>query len=218
MRRGVCTSTLEHLRDGIHPPQHEHRKTEGLGELDLRPKCWERPKRTVGLKSNTRVRELALAFEVTIRMLRSGRQCEPSNPTPAPQAKVNRDMAQAFAVTKASPGLLTVRLNGRIGQAQWEEMLAEVAKLLPEASSSSILVLAEDFQGWGAGEWDDASFRHDYDRRIDRMAIVADKEWEDQALMFAGKGLRRIEIEFFTPGEIARARRWLESSPQGPLS
>jgi hypothetical protein len=44
------------------------------------------------------------------------------------------------------------------------------------------------------------------------MAIVADAKWEDQALMFAGKGLRKIEIEFFTPAEMGRARQWLTAA------
>jgi len=130
-------------------------------------------------------------------------------------------MAQQFTVGQESPGLVTVVLTGRVGPKQWGAALGEVAGLLPEGRRTSVLVSAEGFEGWGAGQWDDSyfsSFQREFDPRIGRMAIVADKKWEGQALMFAGKGLRKIEIEFFTLGEIESARQWLRSSPQGDPS
>src|SRR4051812_9050852 len=127
-------------------------------------------------------------------------------------------MAQQFAVKQESPALVTISLSGRIGPEQWIAGLDEMAACLPEGRLTSILVLGNDFQDWGPGDWDDFgfqfSFQHKYDPRIGRMAIVADRKWEDRALMFAGKGLRKIEIEFFTPDEIERARQWLAACPQ----
>ena len=127
-------------------------------------------------------------------------------------------MSQQFTVKRESPDLLAVNLTGRIGPEQWGAALREMAVLLPEGRRTSILVSGDDFAGWGTGEWDDFDFRHEFDPRISRIAIVADKRWEDQALMFAGKGLRKVEIEFFTPGEIGRARHWLAGGPQGAAS
>jgi hypothetical protein len=124
-------------------------------------------------------------------------------------------MPQHFTVKQESPGLVAVNLTGRIGPKEWGAALHELAAHLPAGRRSSILVSGDDFEGWGTGEWDDFDFRHEYDPRIGRIAIVADKRWEDQALMFAGKGLRKVEIEFFTPGEMDRARQWLAACPQG---
>jgi hypothetical protein len=118
----------------------------------------------------------------------------------------------ASVVERESARLITVRLSGRLTQRQWEAALQEIANLLKAGERSSLLVVAEDFEGWGAGDWDDMSFQRAHDEQIDRMAIVAEKKWEDQALMFCGKGLRGIEIEFFPPVEIARARQWAVSS------
>lgn len=127
-------------------------------------------------------------------------------------------MSKQFTVKQESPGLVTVDLSGRIGAEQWGAALDELATLLPEGRRTAILVSGDDFAGWGTGEWDDFDFRHEYDPRISRIAIVADERWEDQALMFAGKGLRKVEIEFFTPDAIERARRWLAGAPQGAHS
>jgi hypothetical protein len=43
------------------------------------------------------------------------------------------------------------------------------------------------------------------------MAIVADEKWQDRALPFAGKGLRRIDIDVFPPRQMSDARNWLTS-------
>ena len=45
--------------------------------------------------------------------------------------------------------------------------------------------------------------------QIDRIAIVADRVWEDLALMFAGQGLRRVDVQFFGPSSEKQARQWL---------
>jgi hypothetical protein len=114
-------------------------------------------------------------------------------------------------IEKESPRVVRVQLAGKISAAEWSAALRRVAELLVPGEQMAVLVAADHFEGWEPGNWDDVSFRkHDGD--ISRMAIVADKKWEDLALMFAGKGLRDIEIEFFTPAEIAKARRWLSES------
>jgi hypothetical protein len=113
-----------------------------------------------------------------------------------------------------SPPVITVRMSGRIGSREWRAALSDVAKLLNPQERTSVLVLADAFDGWEQGDWDDLSFRQEYDPFIDRLAIVADEKWQDRSLMFAGKGLRRIGIEFFKPTEIEKARRWLTSGAQ----
>ena len=115
------------------------------------------------------------------------------------------------SIARESPRLISARLSGRLSSRQWQAALREVAKLLRTDERASLLVVAEEFEGWGPGEWDDMSFQRAHDKQIDRMAIVADRKWEDMGLMFSGKGLRAIEIEFFTPAEMSRARQWLES-------
>ena len=117
------------------------------------------------------------------------------------------------AIARESPQLIKVEIAGRLSSDQWHAALADLAKLLKAGERTSILIMAERFEGWEPGDWEDLSFQRDYDERIGRMAIVAEAKWEGQALMFTGKGLRgAVEIEFFTPAEIGRARQWLESA------
>jgi len=122
------------------------------------------------------------------------------------------DAPMHVAIERETAQLVRVQLSGSITARVWHTAVADVEKMLKPGEQTGVLVAAEGFEGWGPGEWDDLSFQREFDSKIGRMAIVADKKWEDLALMFAGKGLRKIEIEFFTPDEIARARRWLASS------
>jgi hypothetical protein len=77
------------------------------------------------------------------------------------------------------------------------------------------LILAEKFEGWEkAGDWGDLSAQTQLDEQIERIAIVGEKPWEDVALLFTGKGIRKVEIEYFAPMEVSRARSWLSSPRQ----
>jgi len=131
----------------------------------------------------------------------------------APMSWHQLDAVMHVAIERESPGLVKVQLSGCVSAREWHAAVADIAKMLKSGEQSGILVAAvEDFDGWGPGDWDDLSFQREFDAKIGRMAIVADKKWEDLALMFAGKGLRKIQIEFFPPAEISRARQWLASS------
>jgi stage II sporulation SpoAA-like protein len=44
---------------------------------------------------------------------------------------------------------------------------------------------------------------------IQRIAIVGDERWRDEARMFASADLRRASVEFFPLPALAEARRWL---------
>ena len=111
-----------------------------------------------------------------------------------------------------SSSVVTVRISGRLSSRQWREAQLAVSALLQTEPSLALLVIAEDFAGWERdGDWEDNSFQLKHDRQIERMAIVGEKEWEDLALMFAGKWFRKFPIEYFPPNAVAKAREWLRS-------
>ena len=115
----------------------------------------------------------------------------------------------SVSVARESPKVVKVQVAGRLKFPEWQAALREVAKMLTHETRTSILLDAEQFDGWEPGNWDDLSFRREQDAQIARLAIVSEPEWEDRMLMFAGKGLRRMDIEFFTPDEMERARQWV---------
>lgn len=116
-------------------------------------------------------------------------------------------------IVDASEGVLTIKISEKLRQSELAAAQKTAAETLQKRGGSRLLVLAERFEGWEkGGDWGDLSGRAQLDAQIERLAIVAEKRWEDAALMFAGKGVRHIDIEYFPPTELPKARAWLASS------
>ena len=113
-------------------------------------------------------------------------------------------------VTTDTGGIVTATVTGKLTQPELIALQGSVADIIRERGSVRILVNAESCQGWEkGGDWEDVSFPMRYDPHIEKMAIVGEKQWEELALMFVAKGLRRFPIEYFQPTELAKAQTWL---------
>jgi hypothetical protein len=107
-------------------------------------------------------------------------------------------------------GILTVKITGRLTQMDLLTTQKAAADILRDHGESRLLFVAEDFKGWEQGaDWGDFSAQFELDRYAKRIAIVGDQRWKDLALLFAGKGVRRVDIEYFIPPDLDKARAWL---------
>jgi len=67
-------------------------------------------------------------------------------------------------------------------------------------------------EGWErGGNWGDVSFMMEQGQHIEKMVIVGDEKWKDDAFAFTAKGFRATTIEFFTPARLNEALSWLNS-------
>jgi hypothetical protein len=112
---------------------------------------------------------------------------------------------------KQEEGNLTVlRITGLLRKSGWDSALATEAEQWGPETRVKVLVIAENFRGWERGaNWGDMDFFVEHDYQIEKIAIVADPKWELQTLMFAGSGIRRGQVKFFSPSQLAQARTWL---------
>jgi hypothetical protein len=107
-------------------------------------------------------------------------------------------------------GVLTVRISGKLTQPELAQVQTAAAKIIDSQGKGRFLIIVDDFQGTEKeGDWGDVSFQVRYDPMIEKIAIVGEKKWEDLALMFTAKGVRRVAIEYFQSTEMAKARAWL---------
>jgi hypothetical protein len=112
-------------------------------------------------------------------------------------------------IVSNSGGILTARISGRLIQPELAALQASARDSIRQQGAVSFLIIAENFQGWRDGDdWSDVSFMEN-DPYIKKMAIVGEKQWEQLALVFAAKPVRKFPIEYFLPGELERARTWL---------
>ena len=73
-------------------------------------------------------------------------------------------------------------------------------------------IILEAFEGWERrGDWGDVSFMTEQGQHIEKMAIVGDEKWQDDAFAFTAKGFRATTIEFRIPSRLNEARTWLSS-------
>ena len=118
-------------------------------------------------------------------------------------------------ILSTDDGILTVRISGKLAQAELAAVQQQAVQSLPQQPKVRILLLAENFEGWKQGDdWGDISFQIDNDRHIEKLAIVADKKWEVPSLVFLGKGIRKFPIEYFPPTRAEAARAWLGASKE----
>ncbi len=123
--------------------------------------------------------------------------------------------AMRAEIPGAGEGVLTIKITGKLRQSELAAAQKNAAEILRKRGDSRVLILAEKFEGWEkGGDWGDLSAQTQLDEQIERIAIVGEKRWEDVALLFTGKGIRKVEIEYFAPMEVSRARSWLSSPRQ----
>jgi SpoIIAA-like len=86
-----------------------------------------------------------------------------------------------------------------------DQLLRESARTGPVR----LLFILDGFAGWNAQDnWGDLSFFVKHGDVIERIAIVGEERWRDEALMFAAADLRKAPVAFFS--EAQEARVWLE--------
>ena len=107
-------------------------------------------------------------------------------------------------------GILTVKVTGWLTPTELLVTQQTAADILRVHGGSRVLVAAEDFQGWEkGGDWGDMSGQMELDAYAQRIAIVGDRKWKDLTLLFTGKGVRHVAIEYFSPRDVEKARAWL---------
>jgi len=116
------------------------------------------------------------------------------------------------AIIDAAGKLLQLKVRGMFKKADHDRMIQTAKEAIKREGKVHALVILEGFEGWDqGGDWGDVSFMMDQGQHIDKMAIVGDNKWRDDALAFTAKGFRATAIEFFIPSRLDEARTWLSS-------
>lgn len=115
-------------------------------------------------------------------------------------------------IVDTSGHIMAVKFAGRVTIDEFRDVQRASANFIRLHGKVRFLAILENFQGWAAaGDWGDVAFVEEYDRFIERIAIVGPIEWKDQVLFFALKDVRDALVEYFPPTEIEKARHWLQS-------
>ena len=94
----------------------------------------------------------------------------------------------------------------------------EIDRALETHPRFRVLLLAEDFHGWGSLEaaWEHLKFVAQHEREAERIALVGDATWQRRLLALA-RTLIGVDARFFRAGDLDEARKWLrEEQPHSP--
>lgn len=115
-------------------------------------------------------------------------------------------------IVDASTRLLEVKIQGVLKKADYDQIIRAAREAIAREGRIRALVVTERFQGWERGaDWGDVSFVTEQGQHIEKLAIVGDERWREDALVFTAKGFRPTAIEYFAPSRTAQARQWLSA-------
>jgi hypothetical protein len=103
-----------------------------------------------------------------------------------------------------------IDMSGQLRTAELKQRESELAAEIRRVGRVKLLFVLKNFSGWAPeDDWNDLTFYVKHGDEVDRIAIVGDEKWRNHALMFAGAGLRRGPVEYFSANALASARQWL---------
>src|SRR4029434_8339067 len=121
-------------------------------------------------------------------------------------------MAMPVEIIDASGKLLEIGIRGKLKKADYDRIIQIAKEAIAREGKISALIIAEGFAGWERkGDWGDVSFMTAESRHIEKMTIVGDEKWRDDALAFTAKGFRHTAIEFFPASRSNEALTWVSS-------
>src|SRR4051794_3789364 len=98
----------------------------------------------------------------------------------------------AATLTHERDNIYRLDLSGALQHDELTAVQRQLAAVIERTGPVRALIMLTDFTGWGdSAGWRDLRFYVRYGDAIDRIAIVGDERWREQALMFAGADLRR---------------------------
>ena len=113
-------------------------------------------------------------------------------------------------ITNSSGKLLELKIRGMLKKADYDRIIQIAKESIAREGKIRALTILDGFEGWErSGDWGDVSFMMDQGQHIEKMAIVGDEKWKDDALAFTAKGFRPTAVEFFPSSRLDEARTWL---------
>ena len=115
-------------------------------------------------------------------------------------------------IIDATGKLVQLKVRGMLKKADYDRIIQIAKEAIEREGKVNAFIILEAFEGWERrADWGDVSFITEQGRHIEKIAIVGDEKWRDDAFAFTAKGFRATAIEFFTPSRLNEARTWLSS-------
>jgi hypothetical protein len=110
---------------------------------------------------------------------------------------------------QSSGNVLGFRMSGKLHDEDYKTFVPMIDGAVAKYGKVRLLAQFHDFQGWDLHAlWDDIKFSTTHCTKIDRIALVGDKKWE-QWMAKVCKPFTMAKIRYFDVSEMAAAETWL---------
>ena len=111
-----------------------------------------------------------------------------------------------------SDKVLGFKLSGKLHDADYQTFVPAVDAAIAKSGKVRILAQFHDFQGWDLKAlWDDIKFSTTHCTKIDRIALVGEKKWEEWMAKVC-KPFTMAKIRYFDAADMESAKAWLSEA------
>ena len=108
-----------------------------------------------------------------------------------------------------NPQLLGFKLSGKLHDEDYKKFVPEIDAAIAKQGKIRMLAQFHDFHGWDLhAMWDDTKFATTHCTKIDRIALVGEKKWE-QWMAKVCKPFTMAHLKYFDVAQIGEAWTWL---------
>ena len=113
-------------------------------------------------------------------------------------------------LSSGSPKVIGFKLSGTLHDADYKTFVPAIDAVLAKEGKVRLLAQFHDFHGWDAKAlWDDIKFSTTHCTKIDRIALVGEKKWEEWMAKVC-KPFSMAKIQYFEAAKIDDAWKWLK--------
>ena len=115
-------------------------------------------------------------------------------------------------IAEKDGNLITVRVSGKLTQEDYDDLIPIWKRLLAERGSMRMLFIMDDFHGWTpSAAWDDLRFGTGHARKVERVAMVGEKKWQEWLTKIGSIFVMRHQVQYFAASALAEAGRWVRA-------
>jgi SpoIIAA-like len=105
--------------------------------------------------------------------------------------------------------VLAFKLSGKLHDEDYKRFVPMIDAAIAQEGKVRLLAQFEDFHGWDLHAlWDDTKFATTHCTKIERIALVGDKKWE-QWMAKVCRPFTLAKVRYFDASEVEAAKAWL---------
>lgn len=107
--------------------------------------------------------------------------------------------------------VVRVEASGKLTTEDYDRLIPSWEQTIARHGSMRLLLILQNFEGWEPGAaWDDFRFSTGHAEKVERIAVVGEKAWQ-QWIMKLGSFFLREDLKYYDASNLAQAERWIRT-------